>query len=484
MVKTPIKIQLVKTLADVEPSRIVAVKNDGDTTFSLYITDKQGTPFPIKDNSGIVTITNTDGNLDINGTDINISPALLSVINSALQSGDNISELINDAGYITSFTETDPIFQDSEASLFVAGDKANLDNQSGINSGDETTSSIQIKRPLKTINGESLEGSGNVQIDYNDLDNLPTIPTVITNHSGLNLDDGTNPHGTTKSDVGLGNVDNTSDIDKPISTATQIALDLKANLTDIPNFADQTETNAGLVTDKTISPNTLSGWWTYVKGLAQTFAQKITFSSGALFSPQVAPTYERGRIYFDDANDCISFMDSISGTSVQVGYEVLMRARNNTGTTIPNGSVVYISGAIGQNSTVALAQANTLPTSEIIGIATHDIANNTVGKICVFGLVNDFNTSSFTDGQMLYLSASVAGGLTSSIPASPNFVVALGVVEHAHPTQGKILVKPQRALANNNALGTAQNVPPTQNSVKVVTDFKTRQIHNRFKRLR
>ena len=39
-----------------------------------------------------------------------------------------------------------------------------------------------------------------------------------------------NPHGTTKSDVGLGNVDNTSDLNKPISTATQTALDLKENL--------------------------------------------------------------------------------------------------------------------------------------------------------------------------------------------------------------------------------------------------------------
>lgn len=34
----------------------------------------------------------------------------------------------------------------------------------------------------------------------------------------------------TKSDVGLGNVDNTSDASKPISTATQAALDLKAPL--------------------------------------------------------------------------------------------------------------------------------------------------------------------------------------------------------------------------------------------------------------
>ena len=66
--------------------------------------------------------------------------------------------------------------------------------------------------------------------DYNDLQNLPSL---IENHSELNLDDGTNPHGTTANDVGLGNVDNTSDLNKPISTATQDELDLKANDIDI-----------------------------------------------------------------------------------------------------------------------------------------------------------------------------------------------------------------------------------------------------------
>ena len=38
---------------------------------------------------------------------------------------------------------------------------------------------------------------------------------------------GTNPHGTTKNDVDLGNVDNTSDANKPVSTATQTALNAK-----------------------------------------------------------------------------------------------------------------------------------------------------------------------------------------------------------------------------------------------------------------
>ena len=43
-----------------------------------------------------------------------------------------------------------------------------------------------------------------------------------------------NPHSTTKADIGLGNVDNTSDLNKPISTATQNALNTKADIDDIP----------------------------------------------------------------------------------------------------------------------------------------------------------------------------------------------------------------------------------------------------------
>lgn len=38
-----------------------------------------------------------------------------------------------------------------------------------------------------------------------------------------------NPHGVTKSQVGLGNVDNTSDANKPVSTATQTELDKKVD---------------------------------------------------------------------------------------------------------------------------------------------------------------------------------------------------------------------------------------------------------------
>lgn len=53
-----------------------------------------------------------------------------------------------------------------------------------------------------------------------------TLATNLSSHTSNK----SNPHGVTKTHVGLGNVDNTSDANKPISTATQTALDTKAPL--------------------------------------------------------------------------------------------------------------------------------------------------------------------------------------------------------------------------------------------------------------
>lgn len=60
--------------------------------------------------------------------------------------------------------------------------------------------------------------------------------SVVTAHT----ENTSNPHNVTKTQVGLGNVDNTSDADKPISTATQTALNLKANLAS-PTFTGTPE---------------------------------------------------------------------------------------------------------------------------------------------------------------------------------------------------------------------------------------------------
>lgn len=60
-----------------------------------------------------------------------------------------------------------------------------------------------------------------------------TMAKMVDDAQGVfddHVADTTNPHGVTKAQVGLGAADNTADADKPVSTAQQAALDLKANL--------------------------------------------------------------------------------------------------------------------------------------------------------------------------------------------------------------------------------------------------------------
>lgn len=53
--------------------------------------------------------------------------------------------------------------------------------------------------------------------------------TSVQNSLDTHKSDTNNPHEVTKTQIGLGNVDNTSDLDKPVSTATQTKLDTKVD---------------------------------------------------------------------------------------------------------------------------------------------------------------------------------------------------------------------------------------------------------------
>jgi len=120
------------------------------------------------------------------------------------------------------------------------------------------------------------------------------------------------------------------------------------------------------------------------------------------------------------------------------------QVRNTTGATLTKGTAVYISGATGQIPTVSKALATSDATSaQTLGLITADIANNSNGFVTIIGLVANLNTSAYTDGAQLYLSPTTAGTLTATKPYAPQHLVYMAVVAHAHPTQGKLLVKVQ-----------------------------------------
>ena len=123
---------------------------------------------------------------------------------------------------------------------------------------------------------------------------------------------------------------------------------------------------------------------------------------------------------------------------------VICQVRNVTGATLTKGTAVYITGATGQLPTVSKALATSDATSaQTLGLMTADLANNSNGNVTIIGLISNINTSAYADGEQLYLSPVTAGALTSTKPYAPNHLVYVAVVEHAHPTQGKLFVKVQ-----------------------------------------
>jgi hypothetical protein len=96
--------------------------------------------------------------------------------------------------------------------------------------------------------------------------------------------------------------------------------------------------------------------------------------------------------------------------------------------------------------TIALAQANNEQNSyATFALVENDILNNNSGTIIQAGNISNLNlpTSSFTDGDVIYLSPTTPGGLTNnkSSVLAPNHIVKIGTVTRAHPTFGTIEIK-------------------------------------------
>lgn len=88
-----------------------------------------------------------------------------------------------------------------------------------------------MKKKLDTITESASAVTSSTKNGYVSIDGKDV---QVYEHPGS----GTNPHGTTKSDVGLGNVDNTKDIDKPISTQQQEKFDELSSNLDALEYSD------------------------------------------------------------------------------------------------------------------------------------------------------------------------------------------------------------------------------------------------------
>ena len=125
-------------------------------------------------------------------------------------------------------------------------------------------------------------------------------------------------------------------------------------------------------------------------------------------------TTNSSELSYDSGTGVFSY---VSPTTVADANSVTLEVRNTTGSTIPKGAAVYISGHNGNKILIDLADADASGKYPAIGLAAGAIANNSDGEVTVYGELAGIDTSSYTIGDVLYLS-STAGALTNTRPTS------------------------------------------------------------------
>lgn len=165
-------------------------------------------------------------------------------------------------------------------------------------------------------------------------------------------------------------------------------------------------------------------------------------ASPALTGDPTAPTAALGDNDTSIATTAFVQQELLSGTANARNLEV--QVRNQSGSTMAAGSIVYISGATGNLPLITKAQANNDANSaQTIGFVKTSIANNGTGYVIVRGVLENIDTSALTEGVQLYLSPSTAGTWTTTKPSAPQHLVYVGIVIRSHPTLGTILVSVQ-----------------------------------------
>ena len=254
--------------------------------------------------------------------------------------------------------------------------------------------------------------------------------------------------------VGLGNVDNTSDANKPVSTATQTALDLKANL------AGPTFTGTVVLPSTTSIGNVSATELGYVDGVTSAIQtqidSKLSLAGGTMTGALTlsgAPSsdlHAATKAYVDNVTAGINFhqpvrvattgnitlsgTQTIDGVAVIAGDRVLVKDQT---TQTQNGIYVVASG-----SWTRATDADNTPDGELKGgdftLVLEGTVNSGYGYVCSNTSAITIGTTNVTYAAFNAAKAVTAGsGLTESTPGTID--IATGGVTSAMIADGTIV---------------------------------------------
>jgi hypothetical protein len=167
-------------------------------------------------------------------------------------------------------------------------------------------------------------------------------------------------------------------------------------------------------------------------------------------TPTSAPTAE-GSLSWNSSDGTLDLVMKGGNVVQQIGEEQYYTVRNETGSTIANGTPVMANGVTSGSGriTVTPAIANgSIDELRFIGLTTESIASGINGYVTSFGYVRGLDTrgtpygETWAEGDFIYVSPTTAGYLTNVEPTAPNLKIVVAIVITRNQTSGVLLVRP------------------------------------------
>jgi len=385
---------------------------------------------------------------ELSGTPTNVS----TFTNDAnyVASGDNVSTLTNDAGYLANInSENLGDLSDVTVTTPSSGQVLSYNGANWVNSAASSGSLAGLSDTTITspANGEVLKYNGSswvdVQLAYSELSGTPTNVSTFTNDanyvaSGDNVSVLTNDAGYL-TDITGENLSDLSDVTVTTPSSGQV---LSYNGTNWVNAAASGGATAlNDLTDVTITAAANGDYLRY-NGSAWVDATLAVVDDT---TPSLGGDLDvNGNSITSSANGDVTINPDGTG-SIAIGADVIpdadithtlgsedfryittysdlngairFKAKNDQGSAITAGQVLYIKGLAGdgETPTVGLADADDASKMPAFGLAYAGANDQAEVQVVSFGNLYNVNTSSFSVGDTLYVSTT-AGALTNTKP--------------------------------------------------------------------
>jgi hypothetical protein len=152
----------------------------------------------------------------------------------------------------------------------------------------------------------------------------------------------------------------------------------------------------------------------------------------------------QGTLYWNQDEETLSLVTN--GETIELGQKIEVHVKNQTGSQINKGEVVYASGTLGASGRILVTKMiadGTIAAKRILGVAAENIANGADGKVVKFGKIRKVDTSAYSNDDILWVSTTAAGAFQNTEPVQADGEIALPIayVVYSSASNGEIFVR-------------------------------------------